>query len=91
MSELKRYLVLFIAFVAFLFAAYIQGGGTWRGPHNLRKSLPAKGAMIGMQGGRYGCDGCYVSVSSPWGLFGSYNEPNIVLDGNLPGRRLAYV
>ena len=49
MSELKRYLVLFLAFVAFLFAAYIQGGGTWRGPHNLRKSLPAKGATIGMQ------------------------------------------
>jgi hypothetical protein len=37
--------------------------GTWRGPHNLRKSLPAKGATIGMQGGRYGCDGCYVYVS----------------------------
>ena len=55
MSELKRYLVLFLAFVAFLFAAYIQGGGTWRGPHNLRKSLPAKGATIGMQKDRYGC------------------------------------
>ena len=64
MSELKRYVVLFLAFVAFLFAAYIQGGGTWRGPHNLRKSLPAKGATIGMQGGRYGCEGCYVSVRS---------------------------
>jgi hypothetical protein len=49
MSELKRYLVLFLAFVAFLFAAYIQGGGTWRGHHNLRKSLPAKGATIGLQ------------------------------------------
>jgi hypothetical protein len=61
MQELKRYLVLFVAFVAFLLAAYIQGGGTWRGPHNLRKSLPAKGATIGMQGGRYGCDQCYVS------------------------------
>ena len=35
--------VLFLAFVAFLLAAYIQGGGTWRGPHNLRKSLPLKG------------------------------------------------
>ena len=64
MSELKRLLVLFVAFVAFLLAAYIQGTGTWRGPHNLRKSLPAKGATIGMQGGRYSCDGCYVSVSS---------------------------
>ena len=53
MSELKRYLVLFVAFVAFLLAAYIQGGGTWRGPHNLRKSLPAKGG--GMQKDRYGC------------------------------------
>jgi hypothetical protein len=41
MSELKRYLVLFVAFVAFILAAYIQGGGTWRGHHNLRKSLPA--------------------------------------------------
>jgi hypothetical protein len=49
MSELKKLLVLFLAFVAFLFAAYIQGGGTWRGPHNLRKSLPAKGATIGLQ------------------------------------------
>jgi hypothetical protein len=48
MSDLKRYLVLFVAFVAFLLAAYIQGGGTWRGPHNLRKSLPAKGATVGM-------------------------------------------
>jgi hypothetical protein len=54
MSELKRYLVL-VAFVAFLFAAYIQGGGTWRGHHNLRKSLPVKGATIGMQGGGEGC------------------------------------
>jgi hypothetical protein len=61
MQELKRYLVRFVAFVAFLLAAYIQGGGTWRGPHNLRKSLPAKGATIGMQKDRYGCDGCYVS------------------------------
>jgi hypothetical protein len=49
MSELKKYLVLFLAFVAFLLAAYIQGGGTWRGHHNLRKSLPAKGATIGLQ------------------------------------------
>ena len=57
MQELKAYLVIFVAFVAFLLAAYIQGGGTWRGPHNLRKSLPSKGATIGMQGGRYGCEG----------------------------------
>jgi hypothetical protein len=48
MSELKRYLVLFVAFVAFILAAYIQGGGTWRGHHNLRKSLPAKCATVGM-------------------------------------------
>jgi hypothetical protein len=39
---------LFVAFVAFLLAGYIQGGGTWRGHHNLRKSLPAKGATVGM-------------------------------------------
>jgi hypothetical protein len=44
MSERTRYLVLIVAFVAFLLAGYIQGGGTWRGPHNLRKSLPAKGS-----------------------------------------------
>ena len=50
MSELKKFLVLFVAFVAFLLAAYIQGGGTWRrNYHNLRKSLPAKGATIGLQ------------------------------------------
>ena len=57
MQELKVYLVIFVAFVAFLLAAYIQAGGTWRGPHNLRKSLPSRGATIGMQGGRYGCEG----------------------------------
>jgi hypothetical protein len=45
MSELKRYLALL---VVFLLAGYIQGGGTWRGHHNLRKSLPAKGATVGM-------------------------------------------
>ena len=57
MQELKAYLVIFVAFVAFLLAAYIQAGGTWRGPHNLRKSLPSRGATIGMQGGRYSCEG----------------------------------
>jgi hypothetical protein len=44
MSELKRFLVLFVAFVAFLLAAYIQGRGEWRGPHSLRKSIHPKGA-----------------------------------------------
>jgi hypothetical protein len=62
MQELKRNLVLAVAFIAFILAAYLQAGGTWRGPHNLRKSLPSRGATIGMQGGRYGCDGCYVSA-----------------------------
>jgi hypothetical protein len=62
MQELKRYLVLVVAFIAFILAAYFQGAGTWRGPHNLRKSLPSRGATIGMQGGRYGFDGCYVSA-----------------------------
>jgi hypothetical protein len=57
MQELKAYLVIFLAFVAFLLAVSIQGGGTWRGPHNLRKSLPSRGATIGMQGGRYSCEG----------------------------------
>ena len=33
--------------LAFLVAAYVQGGGMWRGPHNLRKSLPAKETKIG--------------------------------------------
>jgi hypothetical protein len=46
MSEIKKLLVLAGAFAAFLVAAYIVGGGTWRGPHNLRKSLPAKGSAI---------------------------------------------
>jgi hypothetical protein len=48
-SELKRLLVLFIAFVAFLLAAYIQGSGEWRGPHSLRKSIHPKGGTIGLQ------------------------------------------
>ena len=49
MSELKKLLVLFVAFVAFILAAYIQGSGEWRGPHNLRKSLHPKGDTIGLQ------------------------------------------
>jgi hypothetical protein len=48
-SELTGYLVIFVALVAFLLAAYIQGGGTWRGPHNLRKSIHPKGGAIGLQ------------------------------------------
>jgi hypothetical protein len=62
MSELARLLLLVGAFVAFILAAYLQEGGTWHGPHSLRKSLHPKGATVGMQGGRNGCDGCYVSV-----------------------------
>jgi hypothetical protein len=53
MSELTKLLVLAVAFAAFILAAYLQEGGSWRGPHNLRKSLPAKGATIGMQQDRY--------------------------------------
>jgi hypothetical protein len=49
MSEPKKLLLLFVALGAFLVAAYFQGGGTWRGPHNLRKSLPAKEGTIGLQ------------------------------------------
>jgi hypothetical protein len=49
MLELKRLLVLFVAFVAFILAAYIQGSGEWRGPHSLRKSLQPKGGTIGLQ------------------------------------------
>jgi hypothetical protein len=49
MSELKRFLVLFVAFVAFLLAAYIQGRREWRGPHSLRKSIHPKGGTIGLQ------------------------------------------
>jgi hypothetical protein len=64
LSELTKSLVLAVAFAAFILAAYLQEGGSWRGPHNLRKSLPAKGAAIGMQQDRYGWGGCYVSVRS---------------------------
>jgi hypothetical protein len=49
MSELKRTVVLAVAFVAFILAAYLQAGGTWHGPPNLRKSLHPKGAAVGMQ------------------------------------------
>jgi hypothetical protein len=59
MSEFKKLLDLLGAMLAFLVAAYSQRGGTWRGPHNLRKSLPAKGTTIGMRERRYGC---YVSA-----------------------------
>jgi hypothetical protein len=58
MSELTRLLVLAVAFAAFILAAYMQEGGSWRGPHSLRKSLHPKGATVGMQEDRYGCDGC---------------------------------
>jgi hypothetical protein len=46
MSELTRLMVLVVAFVAFILAAYLQEGGTWRGPHSLRKSLHPKGATV---------------------------------------------
>jgi hypothetical protein len=49
MSELTKYLVLAVAFVAFILAGYIQGGGEWRGPHSLRKSIHPKGGTIGLQ------------------------------------------
>ena len=58
MSELTRLLVLAVAFAAFILAAYMQEGGSWRGPHSLRKSLHPKGATVGMQENGYGCDGC---------------------------------
>jgi hypothetical protein len=57
MSELTKSLVLAGAFVAFILAAYMQEGGSWRGPHSLRKSLHPKGTTVGMQEDRYGCDG----------------------------------
>jgi hypothetical protein len=43
MSELARFVVLVVAFVAFILAAYLQGGGTWHGPHSLRKSFHPNG------------------------------------------------
>ena len=53
MSELTRFLVLAGAFVAFILAAYMQEGGSWHGPHSLRKSLHPKGATVGMKEDRY--------------------------------------
>jgi hypothetical protein len=47
MAELKKLLVLVGAVLAFLFAAYFQGGGTWRGP--LPKTIPAQGGTIGFR------------------------------------------
>ena len=44
MAELKRLLVLFVAFVAFLVAAYIQGGGEWRGLTVYANRFTRKGA-----------------------------------------------
>jgi hypothetical protein len=44
MSELTKSLVLAGAFVAFILAAYMQEGGSWHGPHSLRKSLHPQGA-----------------------------------------------
>jgi hypothetical protein len=62
-AYVRVYLVLIVAFVAFLLAGYIQGGGTWRGPHNLRKSLPAKGATVGMAPlPRRGAGLCFVHI-----------------------------
>jgi hypothetical protein len=49
MSELTKSLVLAGAFVAFILAAYMQEGGSWRGPHSLRKSLHPKGGTVGLQ------------------------------------------
>jgi hypothetical protein len=61
MSELKRYLVIFVALVAFLLAAYIQGGGTWRGPHNLRT--------------RRSCSSRWRAISRVWGKRSSSSRP----------------
>ena len=60
MSELTKLLVLAIAFAAFILAAYLQEGGSWRGPHNLRKSLPAKETKITLQ--NYGDS----ALNRPW-------------------------
>jgi hypothetical protein len=49
MSELTKSLVLAGAFVAFILAAYMQEGGSWRGPHSLRKSLHPKDATLDQQ------------------------------------------
>jgi hypothetical protein len=57
MSELKRLLVLAVAFVAFILAAYLQAAGTWHGPPSIRKSLHPKGATVGMLERRDGCFG----------------------------------
>jgi hypothetical protein len=62
MSELTKSLVLAVAFVAFILAAYLQEGGSWRGPHSLRKSLHPKSATVGMHEVRDGCEGRYRSV-----------------------------
>jgi hypothetical protein len=43
MSELTRYLVLIVAFGAFLLAGYILGGRTWRGPPIYANRFPLKG------------------------------------------------
>jgi hypothetical protein len=64
MSELTRLLVLAVAFAAFILAAYMQEGGSWRGPHSLRKSLHPKGATVGIQEDRYGCDGCLRGIEA---------------------------
>ena len=72
MSELTKSLVLAGAFVAFILAAYMQEGGSWRGPHSLRKSLHPKGATVGMQENRYSCDECYVSGGVMEILFAGY-------------------
>jgi hypothetical protein len=46
MSEFKRSLVLAVAFVVFILAAYLQAGGAWHGPRSIRKSLHPKGAAV---------------------------------------------
>jgi hypothetical protein len=48
MSELKRYLVLAVAFAAFISAAYLQARGTWHGPPSIRKSLHPTGTTVGV-------------------------------------------
>ena len=60
MSEVTKSLVLAGAFVAFILAAYMQEGGSWRGPHSLRKSLHPKGATVECSKTVTDATGCYV-------------------------------
>jgi hypothetical protein len=56
MFELTKSLVLAVAFVAFILAAYLQAGGTWHGPPSIRKSLHPKGGTMGDRNSNLGVD-----------------------------------